>query len=123
MATGREPNSDLLETDRGGIGLRQHGTIAVDMETYGVAAFCREGHHRFFAVRVCTDDLSADLPAEVLSLFGSTGVMRFGAVVGALWNRPGSMQDMLKLREQATTAATRLADFLDGIVKQLHAAK
>jgi mycothione reductase len=30
VATGREPNSDLLETDRGGIGLRQHGTIAVD---------------------------------------------------------------------------------------------
>jgi adenosylhomocysteine nucleosidase len=99
-----------------------HDALAIDMETYGVAAFCREQHHRFFAVRVCTDDLSADLPAEVLSLFGTTGAVRWGAVVGALWNRPGSYQDMLKLREQATQAATRLADFLDGIVKQLHAA-
>lgn len=99
------------------------GALAVDMESYAVAEFCREQHHRFFAVRVCSDDLSADLPPEVLSLFGSTGAVRWGAVVGALWKRPSSAQDMLKLREQASLAAEKLAVFLDGVVKQLHAAK
>lgn len=101
----------------------EHGALAVDMETYAVAEFCREQHQKFFAVRVCSDDLSADLPPEVLSLLGATGSMRWGAVVGALWKRPGSAQDMLKLREQATVAAEKLAVFLDGIVRQLHAAK
>ena len=30
VATGREPNSDLLDAERGGIGLHHHGTIIVD---------------------------------------------------------------------------------------------
>jgi adenosylhomocysteine nucleosidase len=101
----------------------EHGALAVDMESYAVAAFCREQHHKFFAVRSCSDDLSADLHPEVLSLFGETGAVRWGAVVGALWKRPGSAKDMLKLREQAAVAGDKLAVFLDGVVKQLHAAK
>lgn len=97
--------------------------LGVDMESYAVAELCRELRQRFLAVRVFSDDLSADLPAEVLSLFGSTGAVRMGAVLGALWKRPSSVQDMWKLREHAAVAAEKLASFLDGVVKQLHAAK
>ena len=75
------------------------------------------------AVRAISDDLSADLPPEVLSLVGETGAVRFGAVIGSLFKRPSSIKDMWRLREQATVAADRLADFLDGIVLQLHRAK
>ncbi|HEY0983419.1 phosphorylase family protein [Schlesneria sp.] len=97
------------------------GAIAVDMETYGIAQQCRELKTRFLAVRAVSDDLSADLPKEILSLVGETGSVRFGAVVGALLKRPGSYKDMWQLREKALIAADRLADFLDGVILQLHA--
>ena len=97
--------------------------IAVDMETYAIAALCRERKERFLAVRAVSDDLSADLPDEVLSLVGETGSVRVGAVIGALWKRPGSYKDMWRLRENAMLCADRLAKFLDGVVRQLHDAK
>jgi adenosylhomocysteine nucleosidase len=97
--------------------------LAVDMETFAVAQVCRELQRKFLAFRTISDDLSADLPPEVMSIFGDTGAVRFGAVVGSLWKRPSSITDLWKLREQATKAAEHLADFLDGVVKQLYKAE
>jgi adenosylhomocysteine nucleosidase len=98
----------------------QTQAIAVDMESYAIASLCRARKERFLAVRAVSDDLSADLPDEVLSLVGETGSVRIGAVIGALWKRPGSYKDMWKLRENAMLCAERLAKFLDGVVRQLH---
>ena len=95
--------------------------IAVDMETFEIARLCQERKIRFLAVRAVSDDVSTDLPAEVLSLVGETGSVRFGAVIGALWKRPGRYKDMWRLRETAILAADRLARFLDGVVRQLNA--
>jgi adenosylhomocysteine nucleosidase len=100
----------------------QHGGVAVDLESLAVAQMCRERETRFLAVRVISDDLSADLPPEVLSVIGSTGSIRLGAALGAVWKRPGSVKEMWQLRETAHSAAGRLATFLDGVVKQLYAA-
>lgn len=97
--------------------------LAVDMEAYAVARVCQELHRKFLAFRVISDDLATDLPPEVMSIFGDTGAVRFGAVVGSLWKRPSSITDLWKLREQATQAAEHLADFLDGVVKQLYKAE
>jgi len=97
----------------------QTGALCCDMESHAVAEFCRDAGLRSLAIRAITDDLSRDLPPEVLSVFGSTGAVRMGAVVGALWKRPSSYQDLWHLRETAVLAATKLADFLDGIVHQL----
>lgn len=100
---------------------QQTGAIAVDMETHAIATVCRDRKTKFMAVRAVSDDLSADLPVEVLSLVGDTGAVRIGAALGAIWKRPGSIKDMWRLREHAMTAGERLAVFLDGIVKQLYA--
>lgn len=99
----------------------QTKAIAVDMETHAIASVCRERKIRFVAVRAVSDDLSEDLPPEILSVLGDTGAVRFGAVIGALWNRPGSYKDLWRLRTNAMLAGDHLASFLDGIVKQLHA--
>jgi adenosylhomocysteine nucleosidase len=71
---------------------------------------------------VISDDLSADLPPEVLSVVGATGSVRFGAAIGAIFKRSGAMKELWRLREQAHAAAERMATFLDGVVVQLHAA-
>ena len=96
------------------------GAIAVDMESFAIAKLCHERKTRFMAVRAVSDDLTADLPSEVLSLVGETGSVRVGAVIGALWKRPGSYKDLWRLRENAILASERLASFLDGVVRQLH---
>ena len=100
----------------------QHSALAVDLESLAVAQVARENKTRFLAVRVISDDLSADLPPEILSVVGATGSVRFGAAIGALWKRPSAAKDMWHMREQAQSAATRLATFLDGVVVQLHSA-
>ncbi|REJ92616.1 MAG: 5'-methylthioadenosine nucleosidase [Planctomycetota bacterium] len=95
------------------------GALAVDLESFAVARVCGENKQKFLAIRVISDDMSADLPPEVLSVFGSTGSIRAGAVAGALWKRFSSAKDMWRLREQAADAAEKLAPFLEGVVKQL----
>ncbi len=101
----------------------EHGAIAVDMESLAVAQVAAETHTKYLAVRVISDDMSADLPPEVLSVLGATGTYRVGAAVGAVWKRPGAVKDLWKLREAAHLAADRLALFLDGVVAQLYEAE
>lgn len=95
------------------------GAIAVDMESLAVAEVCRERKVRFIAVRGISDDCSADLPSEVLSVLGGTGSIRAGAVVGALWKRPSCYKDMWQLRQNASRAAERLAWFLSSMLRQM----
>lgn len=99
-----------------------HQALAVDMESLAVAEMCREARTRCLVVRAISDDMSKDLPAEILTLVGGTGSVRLGAAVGAIWRRPGSVKEMWRLREQASIAADRLARFLDGVIGQLYAA-
>ncbi len=99
----------------------EYSALAVDLESLAVAQVAHERKTRFLAVRVISDDLSTDLPPEILSIVGATGSVRFGAAVGAIWKRPATVKDLWKLREQAHSAATRLASFLDGVLVQLHA--
>src|SRR5262249_17369797 len=94
--------------------------LAVDMESLAVAQICRQAKIRFLAVRVISDDLTADLPTEIISVVGSSGTVRLGAAVGAIFKRPGAVKDLWRLREQATGAAERLAKFLEGVVAQLY---
>jgi adenosylhomocysteine nucleosidase len=94
--------------------------LAADLESLAVARVCRDTQTRFMAVRAISDDLSHDLPPEVLSVFGGTGSLRAGAIAGALWKRPSSMKDMWRLRENAQLAAERLARFLNFVVPSLY---
>jgi adenosylhomocysteine nucleosidase len=100
----------------------KHSALAVDMESLAVAETCRDAKVRCLAVRAISDDLSADLPPEILTMVGDTGSVRLGAALGAIWKRPGSVKEMWHLRETAHVAAERLADFLEGVIEQLYAA-
>lgn len=100
----------------------KHDALAVDMESLAVAQVAAEASIGFMAVRVISDDMSADLPPEVLSIIGDTGAVRVGAALTSIFKRPESVKDMLHLRTNAQNAAKSLATFLDGVIHQLHAA-
>ncbi len=95
------------------------GGQVVDMETYAVAEVCRQREMKFLCVRVITDDTTADLPPEILTIFGKTGTQRAGAVAGAFFKRPSSVKDLWKLRGAVHEHAVTLAKFLDGVLMQL----
>lgn len=99
---------------------RQYDALAVDLESYAIAEVCGREKVRFLAVRVISDAMTDELPREVERLIAPQSISRrMGTAAGAIWNRPGSVKDMLKLREDALVASDRLARFLDGVVRQL----
>jgi len=99
---------------------RQYEALAVDLESYAIAEVCHRERVRFLAVRVISDAMTEELPREVERLIApQSTARRMGAAVGAIWNRPSSVKDMLKLREDALVASDRLARFLAGVIPQL----
>jgi adenosylhomocysteine nucleosidase len=98
---------------------REHGCDVVDMETHAVASYCAERSIRFLGVRVVSDEATTELPPEVLTILGPTGGFRLGATMGALWRRPSSVKDLLRLREHAYQAADRLAEVLPQLIERL----
>jgi adenosylhomocysteine nucleosidase len=99
---------------------QQNEALALDMESSAVAEACSRQGTRFLAVRIVTDAVDDELPKDVERLLRpATTARRLGAAVGAILNRPSSVKDMLKLKEEALIASDRLAKFLAGVVLQL----
>jgi adenosylhomocysteine nucleosidase len=98
----------------------QHRAIACDMETYAIAEVCRRKNVRFLSVRIISDALADELPKEVERLLSQkTMAGKLGAAAKAIFQRPGSALDLLKLQDDALKASDRLAKFLAGVVAQL----
>ncbi|MFH1924340.1 MAG: nucleoside phosphorylase [Planctomycetota bacterium] len=108
-----------LPDDKRALG-EKHQALAVDMESYAVAEVCRRRQVRFLAVRVVGDAVDDELPADVERLLQQkTPTAKLGAVIGSMWNRPSSMKDLWKLKEDALVASDRLGKFLASTIEQL----
>ena len=89
------------------------GAMAVDMETFAVAAVCRQRDVPFSAIRAINDTADETLPRDVENLLAQkSGAAQLGAALGAIWRRPASAKDLYQLRENALLASLRLAKFL-----------
>jgi adenosylhomocysteine nucleosidase len=121
VAAGRLLTVDrIIRTQAEKAALRgRHQADAVDMETISVASLCGERGTRFLSVRVISDEAGTDLPPEILSILGRSGGYRLGATLGAVWKRPSSLKDLLRLREHALTAADHLARVLAAAIGRL----
>lgn len=98
----------------------EHGALACDMETFGVARACAERGVRLLSVRIISDALDDELPSEVENLLEQkTLAAKLGAAAGAVLKRFSAAKDLWQLREDALKASDRLAKFLAGIVSQL----
>ena len=98
----------------------RYDAVACDMETAAIAAACRRHHVRFLSVRIITDAFDDQLPMEVEKLLQQkTTVARLGVAAGAIFQRPGAVKDLWKLRDEANRASERLAGFLVGVLPQL----
>ena len=99
---------------------RQFQAVACDMETMAVAEVCRRHRTRFLSVRVISDGLDDQLPPELERLvLHPSAAGKLGAATRAIWQRPGIVKDMWRLRETAQRATDRLARFLTGVIPQL----
>jgi adenosylhomocysteine nucleosidase len=109
----REPSErrDLAE---------KHDAIACDMETFGVAAACREQGVPLLAIRIISDAVDDELPPEIEHLLKQKSLAgKLGAAAGAVLKRFSAAKDLWKLREDALKASDRLAKFLVGVTQQL----
>jgi adenosylhomocysteine nucleosidase len=98
----------------------QHGAIACDMESFGVAQTCQEQGVPLLAIRIISDAIDDELPPEVEHLLAQKSIAgKLGAATGAILKRFSAAKDLWKLREDALKASDRLAKFLVGIVQQL----
>lgn len=98
----------------------EHAAQACDMETLAVADACKSAGVKFLSVRIISDSIDDELPREIESLLAQeTLVGKLGAATGAIFNRPSSVKDMLKLKEDALKATDRLARFVTGVIDQL----
>ena len=108
-----------LPRDKREIG-QKHQALAVDMESLAVAAVCVRDRTNFLSVRIISDSVDDELPAEIERLLDQkSAARRAGAALGAILNRPGSLGDMLKLKEQALTASDELAQVLAQLVQRM----
>jgi adenosylhomocysteine nucleosidase len=96
------------------------GALACEMESSGVAEVCFRRGVQFLVLRAVSDPVSEDLPSDLEALMKQkSAVGTMGAVLGALWRRPGSAKDMLRLQEHALTTADALAKHLAGVIEKL----
>lgn len=99
---------------------KQHDAIAVDLETFATAEVCQQRQTRLLAVRILTDGMDEQLPADIQQLTDQPSTLaRLGAAVGAIWHRPSSVKDMMALKENALVGSDRLAKFLVGVIETL----
>ena len=93
------------------------GAGLVAMETRAVARAAREAGLPSLAIRVVSDDATADLPREVAALVRpQSGMRRLGAALGAIGRRPTAALDMWRLWEHAVVDGRTLAEAIERVV-------
>jgi adenosylhomocysteine nucleosidase len=101
------------------MGLKHHA-LAADLESGAVAEVCRRVSTRFLAVRVVSDAVDDELPAEIAGMARQNSAAgQWGAALASVLNRPGSLKDMYRLKENALISSDRLARFLARLIPRL----
>jgi nucleoside phosphorylase len=105
--------------DRYAIG-REHGAIAIDMETKTITRLCADRSIPVLALRVISDSPAAPFPAPPNVLFDMEAQRtKFAALVAYLARDPASAVRLAQFSQQITRAKTKLADALCAVIHEL----
>jgi len=105
--------------DRYEIG-REHGAIAIDMETKTIIRLCVERSIPVLAMRIVSDSPAAPFPAPPNVLFDMEAQRtKFTALVAYLARDPASAVRLAQFSQQITRAKTKLADALCAVIHAL----
>lgn len=96
------------------------GALACEMESSGVVEVGVRRGMTPLVLRVVSDPVDEDLPSDLEPLMRQKSAAgTFGAVIGALWRRPSSVKDLLRLQENALTTSDTLAKHLARVMEKL----
>jgi nucleoside phosphorylase len=87
---------------------RQHGALAIDMESATVARLCQERGVPFGCVRVISDDVQTSLSPRLLSVLARERISPV-QVLAAVVSSPGVVGEMWRLARDTRRAAEQLA--------------
>jgi nucleoside phosphorylase len=105
--------------DRYAIG-REHGAVAVDMETETIARLCAAESISILALRVVSDSPAAPFPAPPNVLFDIEKQRTdFSRLLGYIARNPASALSLAQFSNQIARAKTKLADGLSAVIAAL----
>jgi adenosylhomocysteine nucleosidase len=87
---------------------RRIGTLAVDLESGGVARIAASAGIPLAVVRAIADPATRDLPPAALLGLDRFGNIDLGAVLGSLWREPGQLPQLLGVARDTRTALAAL---------------
>ena len=103
--------------DRYEIG-REHGAVAIDMETETITRLCAERSIPVLALRVISDSPAAPFPTPPNVLFDIEAQRtKFTALLAYLTRDPASAVRLAQFSQQITHAKTKLADALCAVLR------
>lgn len=100
---------------------KQLGLFAdvVDMESFAVLSSAQEHDLPAIAIRVITDQVDEDMPADIEKTVDPKGRVRLGAVASYVSRHPLQLPAMIRLGRKSRMAAEALAQYLETYIKKL----
>ena len=92
---------------------------AVEMESYAILSGAAARGIPAVAIRAISDAADQDLPLDFSAMLDGSGTVRGAKLARALVRAPHKLPGLIRLGHASHRAATRLAQFLDGFVKDL----
>lgn len=97
-----------------------HQALACDTQTQAIAEVCQRENVRFLSVKIIDRDPVDGLVTDLEPIDRRpTRAGKLGAAARALFQRPGSIQDIWQRKKQAKELSDRLAQCLTGVIEQL----
>ena len=92
---------------------------AVDMESFATLSVTKQKNLPALAVRVISDRLDEDMPADIDTTVDEYGRVKIRGVVKHVVSHPLQLPALIRLGRQSHTAAEALAHFLEAFIKEL----
>src|ERR1700680_1670446 len=94
-------------------------SAAAEMESFAILTAAHHRKRAVVAIRVISDSMLNEVPAEVSTMVDEKGQVKIGGVVRYVARHPLQLPTLLRLGRDSRTAAEALAHFLEAFIKKL----